>query len=174
MLNKLRAFFSSKKPKHKQSKKHDLILTDKEVIAVEYAHNFVITQMFMGGVLKEGENEYVFHDTKYVTPWIIGYLAGILDYSIQSTGAGKHARLELQDFFISLHFSLELEKEVAIVNLNCHAEMSGKNTGGFCLNYGDNYVAGAQAGFNTPPNAERDTPKLELYWYLSNNCSPKY
>ena len=173
MLNKLRTFFSPKKPQPQQSEKDDLIFTEKEVIAVKYAHNLITTQMLMGNVFKEGEKEYVFNDAKHVTPWVIGYLAGILDYSIQSTGAGEHARFELQQFFISLHFSSALKKEVAVVDSLCHSDMSGKDTGGFCPNYGKDYIAGAQAGFNTPPSAERDTPKLELYWYLSNNCTPR-
>ena len=173
MLNKLRTFFSSKKSQPQQSKKYDLTLTDKEAIAVKYAHNIITTQMIMGDIFKEGEKEYVFNDAKHVTPWIIGYLAGILDCSIQLAGAGEHARFELQQFFISLHFSSELEKEVSIVDLLCHSVMSGKDAGGFCPNYGDDYIAGAQAGFNTPSNAERNSPKLELYWYLSNNCTPR-
>ncbi|HHN8279446.1 hypothetical protein ABN069_21975 [Providencia rettgeri] len=173
MLNKLRAFFSPKAPQPQQSGNDSLILTDKEVIAVKYAHNVITTQMLMGDVFKEGGKEYVFSEDKYVTPWVIGYLAGILDYSIQSTGAGEHARFELQQFFIHLHFSSALREKVDVVDLICHSDMSGKDTGGFCPNYGKDYIAGAQAGFNTPPSTERDTPKLELFWYLSNNCNPR-
>ncbi len=173
MFNKLRSLFSSKKTHSKQSPINELLLTDEEVKAVEYAHNCILIQMISGGAIKEGDTKSVFHDAKYITPWIIGYLAGILDYSIRATGAGEHARYELQQFFIFLHFAPELEKEVSAVNLLSHAAMSGKDTGGFAPHYGEDYIAGAQAGFDTPPNVERDTPKLELHWYLSNNCTPR-
>lgn len=173
VFNKLRSLFSSKKVQPKQAQKNELILTDDEVKAVEYAHNCIVVQMISGGVISEGDSKYVFRDTKYVTPWIVGYLAGILDYSIRATGAGEHARYELQQFFIFLHFSPELEKEVSVVYFLSHAAMSGKDTSEFAPYYGEDYIAGAQAGFDTPPNVERDTPKLELHWYLSNNCAPR-
>ncbi|MEQ5390422.1 hypothetical protein, partial [Escherichia coli] len=67
MLNKLRAFFSPKAPQPQQSGNDSLILTDKEVIAVKYAHNVITTQMLMGDVFKEGGKEYVFSEDKYVT-----------------------------------------------------------------------------------------------------------
>ena len=60
MLNKLRAFFSPKSPQPQQSGKESFILTDNEVIAVEYAHNLITTQMLLGDVFKEGGKEYVF------------------------------------------------------------------------------------------------------------------
>ncbi|MEY0150522.1 hypothetical protein AB7W18_20750, partial [Providencia rettgeri] len=75
MFNKLRSLFSSKKTHSKQSPINELLLTDEEVKAVEYAHNCILIQMISGGAIKEGDTKSVFHDAKYITPWIIGYLA---------------------------------------------------------------------------------------------------
>lgn len=172
MLNKLRSFLTLKK-QPQQPQTNELILTDKEVKAVEYAHRCIFIQMITSGVIEETDTEFVFRDVKHVTPWIIGYLAGILDHYIRAIGIGEHARYEVHQFFINLHFSPELQKEVSIVYFLINTVMSGKDTNLFNQDYGKEYIAGAQAGFDTPSNAERDTPKLELYWYLSNDCTPR-
>ncbi|EPA7327811.1 TPA: hypothetical protein O9O01_004554 [Escherichia coli] len=147
--------------------KPDHVFTDAEFKAIEIAHKPVFNQIAVSNA--RGDTAII-QDEKAISPWVIGYMVGILDQVTQRIEGKQHAALETMAFFVDYHFAPELRPKV----WGCYfaaQSMAGKPNEPFYPMY-ESFIEGAQAGYECFPNQEHGAPKLALYWALNNGGYP--
>lgn len=169
MLNKIKNLIAGRtQPQQPQARERNAngepLFTDAEAAALGMARKAAGIQIHMGRACAENDPHFKLNQPRHVTPWIIGYMVGLMDYSTRLHEQRAHADFDVLKLFYSMTFAPELIGTVAATFQRVQdALRTGEDPEGEAAQY----RAGAQAGFNTFPRAGRDTPIQALYHHLT-------
>jgi hypothetical protein len=164
MFNKLKSIFTGGEKAPQESAPTERIFTDAEAQAIDIAHKAVHVQLMLGRAGIEGDASCKIYRERQVTPWVIGYMVGILDDATRCTERRDHADFDVVLLFLKLHFAADVLPFATNLFLAVQVAM---RDGTDWKSIVTNYRAGAQAGFETMPRNEGEAPKMALYHFLT-------
>lgn len=177
MLNKFKKLFTgsvkAQQPAQQQGRERNAngepLFTEAEAQAIQIARKAVFFQLHMAGIGEEGDPLHKFNQPRHVTPWIIGYMVGVLDYATRCTEDRAHADFDVLRMFYALTFAPELMRTVAATFERAQdALRAGNDPDGDAAQF----TAGAKAGYNTHPRDPNGAPQLGLYNNLKGENKP--
>lgn len=177
MFNKIKKLFTGSEQAQPQQQQQgrernangEPLFTDAEAEAIKIARKAVLFQLHMAGIGAEGDNAHKFNQPRHVTPWIIGYMVGVMDYATRCTEQRAHADFDVLRLFYALTFAPELMGTVAATFQRVQDAL---RTGNDPEGEAAQYRTGAQTGFATFPREDNDAPKLGLYHHLKGENTP--
>lgn len=137
-----------------------------EVKVVEAAHKVVFAQTIIcTSVTKRG----LIADSNVVTPWVIGYMVGTLDYATQHILNEPHTDIDIITLFLETHFlPKQCKAAMAIFIAAQHAMQSGDNL----FMSGADYIEGAKAGYQQFDEDFKAEHQMPLTVALMNSGYP--
>lgn len=90
------------------------LFSDQDAQVINQAHNLLNMQIMLSGsgrVSIDSEEE--------ITPWVCGYITGVLDGTLQAMTGKKNADFELWELFLGLHFTNDMRSKAFACALAC-------------------------------------------------------
>lgn len=141
--------------------------TEGEVKVIKIAHEIVLSQIVLcTSVTKRG----LIADRDVVTPWVVGYMVGTLDYASRQIMNASHTDFDVIALFIESHFSPKQEKTAFAMLI---AAQDAMRTGSDPFMSGAHYIEGAKVGYQQFDDEINSPTYMPLVQALMNSGYPK-
>lgn len=138
-----------------------------EVKVIKTAHEVVLAQiMLCTSVTERG----LIADSEVVTPWVVGYMVGTLDYASRVVLNEPHTDIDIIALFLESHFSPKQSKAAIATFV---AAQDAMKSGDDMFMIGAKYIEGARAGYQQFEDDFRNTHYMPLAEALLNCGYPK-
>lgn len=141
--------------------------TEGEVKVIKIAHEVVLSQLLLcTSVTERG----LIANREVVTPWVVGYMIGTLDYASRQILNEPHTDFDIVALFIETHFSPKQQKTAFAIFI---AAQDAMKTGSDPFMSGAHYIEGAKAGYQQFDDEDKSSTYMPLVEALMNSGYPK-